>query len=578
MNEQVTENAVINFLVAKKKTGETDLEIIQELRSTYGQDTIDPSTFVVCLGDAFHITNYTPLEFAEMAKAYYGNANDVAKCIKLEYTSYTAEEVGKLLLQPTIYPDLTIDDMTAALIYAGFSLIEAETAVEELYGETTIGYVLMLDTSGSMGDAIGQVKIDAKAFVGCSKYKDQFGINQFNYNASWVYPNDANIVTVDENLSVLNDATNAIEQKVVATYGMTNLGEAISFGNQMIAQANTTRKAFIILSDGASNTGTAPESVLGDEPPIFIAGLGSYVKESNFQKLLAKNTNSKFYWRPTAIDMMEMFNDIRAIPNDVAATANQTNAYNGSNFQIIESDISSESEEAQFSVVWTDQRCQYTSGNPSGYNINVLLYDPTGKKTSYKPAITGPGYCVFNVNGVRPGTWKTLVQYSVPDSLYGTTGGFEFNTLTTLDIEAPYIHKIGKPLTFTAKLLNDGKPTENAIVQAQVISPKISVENALHKYKNELLNVAPDDNFIKKGVEENIAKLHTLRMSKLKTEDILPTAKNALILKQNKNGYFECNIIPTEAGAYNIKITAHGVNPVTKKHFSRVAEHAILVG
>lgn len=577
MNEQITKNAVINFLETKKKTGETYLKIIQELRSTYGPNSIDPSTFVACLGVAFGITNYTPLEFAEMAKVYYGNANDVAKCIKLGYTSYTAEEVGKLLLQPTIYPDLTIDDMTAALVYAGFSQSEARTAVKELYCETTVGYVLMLDSSASMDTAIGQVKIDAKAFISLSKYNDQFGINQFSDNATWVYPSNSNIVTVDKDLTVLNAAAEAIEQKVVST-GMTNMGGAISLGNEMIKQSTAHTKSFIMLSDGYSNVGTDPVNVLGNEPPLFVAGLGRILKESYFTKLLAKNPKSKFYWSPSAIEMMEIFNDIRAIPNDVAVTANQTNAYNGSNFQIIESDISSESEQAQFSVVWTNERCQYTSGNPSGYNINVILYDPTGKRTSYKPAITGPGYCVFNVNGVQPGTWKTLIQYSLPEKLYGTSCGFEFNTLISLDIEAPNLHKVGNQLPFTAKLMENGKPIENAIVQAKITSPHISVENAIIKYKNQLNLVKPHEGLLMNGASEDVAKLHTLWENNMSSHDILATTNSYHILKQNNDGHFEGVITPNEAGAYNIEVSAKGINSLTNKPFSRVKQFSVLVG
>lgn len=571
------EQKIVVFFKEEIAKGKNHIEIINGLKTTYGS-SIKPDEYTMAFNNAFGNSNYTPLEFAQLAKVYYDNPNDVAKCIKLEYQEYTALNTGKLLLQPTIYPKLTVDEMTKALSYAGYAKAEVDMAVDQLYGETTVGYVLMLDTSGTMRGAIGQVKIDAKAFVNYSKYKDQFGINQFNSNASWVFPTNGKIATVSENLDELSKAADAIEQKVVETSGSTNMGQAIEFGNNLIAQATTDTRAFVILSDGDSNCGPSPVSVLGNETPIFVAALGQYAQRSYYDELLAKNPESKFYWKPTAIDMMEVFNDIRATPKDVAVTTNGTVRYAGSNYQIVDSLISEESEEAQFSVVWTNLKCQYTSNDPTGYNINVILYDPTGKKTDLKPQITGPGYCIFNVYGVRPGNWKTLVQYSVPDILYGTTGGFEFNTLISLNLEAPYVHKKGVPLILSAKLLENGKPIENAIVQAQIISPKLSIENALIRYQDELTNIAPDDNFLQKGVDENVAKLHTLRMSKLQAGDILPTAKNALMLKQNKDGHFEGKIIPTEAGAYNIKVTAHGVNPITKQHFCRVIEHAVLVG
>ena len=551
-------------------------DIVNQLINDFGS-SMDPQSFVDSINNEIAGKSFTPLEFAEMAKKYNDNPCFVASCIKRQYKEYNALQVGNLLLQPTIYPTLSIASMTAALTQAGFSQGEAEKAVEELYGETSVGYVLMLDTSSSMDEALGQVKIDAKAFVGCSKYKDQLGINQFNDTASWVYPSNSNIVTVDEDLKILKDAANAIENRINCTHGMTAMGEAINLGNEMLKNAVTDTKAFIILSDGYSNVGRPPESVLGNEPPIFVAGLGRILRKEFFTKLLAKNQNSKFYWKPTAIDMMEVFNDIRAEPKDVALTTNGTAQYSGSNFQVIESLISEESEEAQFNVVWSDQRCQYTPNDPTGFNINVILYDPTGKKTNYKPQITGAGYCVFNVYGVQPGTWKTLVQYSLPETIHGTTGGFEFNTLLTLNVEGPAVHQKGAPLTFTAKVFENGLPVENAIVHAQVMAPTISLENALIKYSNELQNIVPDESLIECGEDENIARLHSLRMEKMKTEDILETARSLQILQQNDDGHFEGLINPMEAGAYNIKVTAEGVNSLTKMPFKRVKEYSVLV-
>lgn len=578
MEVQSIEQEIVHFLNEKERQGVDTLEIIKELKSAFSQMNLETKVFVECVNTSFSATHFPPLIFAEMAKAYYENPNDVAVCIRIEYSTYSAVDVGKLLLQPTVYPDLKIDEMNAALTYARFSQNEVETAIEELYSETTLGYVVMLDTSGSMTGSIGQIKIDTKAFVALSKYKDQFGINKFNNSASWVYPSNNDIVTVDKELNVLSKAAEAIEENITSVSGLTNMGKAIELGNEMIKQANTDLKAFVILSDGEANIGESPDKVLGNEPPIFVAGLGRYLKKENFETLLNKNPESRFYWKPDAIQMMEVFNDIRGLPSDVAVTTNTSTTYNGSNYQIIESVISEEAEEAQFSVVWTDSRCQYTSSEPSEYNINVVLYDPTGKKTDYKPQITGHGYCVFNVYGARPGVWKTLIQYSVPTSLGATSAAFEFDTLISLDIEAPSVHKAGVVLPFTAKLLENGKPIENVIVQAKVTAPQISINNALVKYQDELKNIQPDEYYLKTVGNENIARLHALRMEKIENCDILPVTNNYQLLKQNLNGHFEGIFKPEQAGAYNIEVTAKGINSVTNKPFSRVKLYSVLVG
>lgn len=99
--------------------------------------------------------------------------------------------------------------------------------------EKTLAFVLMLDTSGSMADAINMVKIDAKAFVRMARKGDQFAINHFDTNASWVYPDSKNpkLLTVSQDLHETKDALNYIE--AVSASGVTAMGDAIKLGNQI---------------------------------------------------------------------------------------------------------------------------------------------------------------------------------------------------------------------------------------------------------------------------------------------------------------------------------------------------------
>jgi hypothetical protein len=449
--------------------------------------------------------------------------------------------------------------------------------------ETKVGFVMMLDSSGTMHDATPMVKIDAKAFVRQAMAGDQFGINQFNNNATWIYPGGATpqIATVGEDLLATKDAAQAIENLVQANpmSCMTDLGDAVALGNAMIGQATTDVKAFVILSDGMWNKGPNPSTILGNNPPIFVAGLGPYLQKEMFDPLLAKNPKSKFYWQPNAYQMMLVFDEIRSLPTDVGLMSNALSSYQGADYVIIPSVVSADSEVAQFAVVWSDSRFHYTSDTPNGYNVNVALIDPSGKTLATQPSIAEPGYCIFNLPSVQPGTWRTLVQYSVPQPAWGTHAGFQFNTVANLEVVAPNVCKVGNPLRFTARLLDEGKPVEGLTIHAHVTRPSISLGGAISKYKRELEKIQPNPKLLEKGATEAIAKLAALRVAHLAKGDILAPVLQHAVMRPKANGVYEGCITETkEAGPYGIEITVTGTNPATKRSFSRNKRFAVLVG
>ncbi|HEU0301834.1 MAG TPA: vWA domain-containing protein [Longimicrobium sp.] len=447
--------------------------------------------------------------------------------------------------------------------------------------ETTVGFVLMLDSSYSMYDAISQVVIDAKAFVRQALPNDQFGVNQFNDTGTWVYPTGSSptIVTVGPSLTETAQAAQAIQSSVVPAGGYTNLGAAIQLGNALIAQANTVGKGFVILSDGQWNTGPDPATVLGSTPPIYVAGLGPYLSQQMFQPLLSKNPNSKFYSQPNAYQMMQIFNDIRAVPPDVALTANALGSYSGSDYTLTPSTIAGDSDEAQFTVVWSDARCQYTSGYPSGYQVNVVLIDPSGRTSSATPTITGDGYCIFNLDGVQPGTWNTLVQYSVPQPVYGTMGGFQLDTQVNMEVAAPTMQAAGEPLRFTAQVTDEGQPVEGLTVRSHLTRPLLSVENALRTYADEMRTVRPDEAMLEQGASEDIARLAALRAARADQGDILATTQAFAIGEPDGDGGYAFEHADThQAGPYSVRLHVTGVNPATGKSFSRTTSFSTLVG
>jgi hypothetical protein len=436
----------------------------------------------------------------------------------------------------------------------------------------------MLDISGSMQSAMGIVKIDGKAFIRSARPNDQIGVVAFTDTSSIIYSNNGQLATVSQSLAETALAAQAIEQ--LTTGNMTNIGQAIQQGYQLMANAVSQNvPAFVLLSDGMSNVGPNPNTVMGSTPPLYVAALGQYVSRSYFQTMLAQNANSFYVHQPNAYQMIQMFNTIRAKPADAGLTSNALAAYSGSDYQLQPNLIVGDSDEAQINAVWSDPNYYYTNGNPSGFAINVVLIDPNGNTSPLQPVITDAGYCIFNIANPQPGTWQALIQYAVPNPIWGNTAGFEFDTQVNLRVDAPKTLKAGDALRATAHVLDEGKVVEGLTIHAVVTRPSISVANAIVKHRKALAKVQPDANLLEGGASEDIAKLETHRRSQMKHGDLLRVVPSHVILDPQPDGTHLLTFGHTaEAGSYDVKLTVEGQNPVTKKRFSRTDMFSTLVG
>lgn len=451
--------------------------------------------------------------------------------------------------------------------------------------QKTTGFVLMLDRSASMKEAIGQVKINANAFVQKAWPGDQFGVNEFSNDADWVYPTGKSpaIATVSDDLHETAAAVIAINK--IVTQNMTNMGAAISIGNELIKQATTDVKAFVLLSDGYSNYGSvSPEQALGVTPPLYVAGLGPILRKEYFDKLLSKNPNSQYFHSPIGPEMEEIFNQIRGLTPNTNMMANQSDKYVGSGYTLVKAMVNTDSENVQFSIAWADKQFKYTSGYPKGYNINVVLIEPGGHKSNIRPTIVGEGYCIFNLQKARPGEWSIVVQYSLENATLGITGAFQFGTSVKMNIDAPKVLSIGQPLNYKLDLLDGNNPIEGVTVDARIIQPIISVDNALVRYANALNKVATDESMLDGlyGNSEEVARLQTLRMQKIKDGygDILgvKSSTNRLAFSTT-DGIYESTFSDTlEAGSYTLEFNVSGVDVRTGKNISMVKRHSLLIG
>jgi len=472
-----------------------------------------------------------------------------------------------------------------------------------LLGDPTLNYqnkvsstsfVLMLDHSVSMADAMEQVKIDAKAFIRESRILDQFGVNSFNQGANWVYPptptgTSPQIVTVTN----VNDEPKKAETEIekINASGSTNIGDAILLGKKMLNYETPNVKALILLSDGDKNVGPAPESVLGTEIPIYVAGLGPCLRKKYFDKMLALNSQSKYYHEAHASDMVLIFNDIRALAPQTRLVSNTIGTYSGSDYQLVKVRVTKDSGKTQFAVVWSDKRFIYTSKYPDGFNICVNLVQPNGKRLDRKPEIVGEGYCIFNMEDTQPGEWGVIVEYAVEKTgvpnIKGAIGAFQFETDINLNLDLPNISEAGKSLRFNLDIMNGFNPIENLKVDVEIKHPTISLDNAFIKYANELKKVnvnrklleVYDNSF---GDRENLLRLQAFREQNMQKfhKDILgvENVKCQLAFSPRDGNYNFLFNNTLEAGSYSFRVNVSGTDPMTGQPVSMTTSRAVLVG
>lgn len=444
----------------------------------------------------------------------------------------------------------------------------------------TVSFIVMLDTSASMSGAESQLKIDAKAFVGCALPKDQFGVNQFNSNASWVYPagNNPDIVTVTTSHEEIDGAADEIE-KVKCDGGSTNIGDAISLANVMIKQAQCDINAFVLLSDGQHNAGPNPINILSDEPPIFIGALGS-VEHRYFDELLQKNKKSKLYACPNVADMMKMFNDIRGDASQSLTVYNQRNKCSKNNFTIDYFEVSEKNNNVQLNIVWSNSKYRYTSKNAGENLIKVYIADSNFNTMDFKPEIIGNGYCVFNLAELKPGKWHCITEFSLQEDIDRTVGIFDYNSSIKFQVDMPKVVNSGESVTACPKVLYKDLKIESCIIKTVVTAPLYSVDGIMAKYKNEL-----DAMTLPEGEEKqksnDIAKLQRLREQKLQELgfDIYETKKIYSFSLEKTSGNYEYAFYDAKIpGIYSFEFIVEGINPETQLPFTAVKTCSMVIG
>ena len=287
-----------------------------------------------------------------------------------------------------------------------------------------IAYVFMLDTSLSMRNVMEQLRINAKAFVACSFAGDQFAVCQFYDKANWVYPPSATLVTVSEGaaLEVL-EACRCIDS--LQDEGITtNIGAAIQLAKEAIVSSTADFDAFVLMSDGEHLSGPEPDTVLGDTPPIFIAGMGPFLKPGYFDKMKDKNPLSQVIMAKNYSDMMLLFNMLRGSIPGVQLLKNERITLLAKTQTVFPVDVKSAKGMLRISVVWPATRFCYSAQQNVPNTLCVYLVAPDGAQANATPFYAQGGFCVFNTEIPFTGEWNVHIENNFDEQCDTTLGVF----------------------------------------------------------------------------------------------------------------------------------------------------------
>lgn len=442
--------------------------------------------------------------------------------------------------------------------------------------------LLLLDTYGSgLSDAyLNQVNLGTAAFVRESRSREQFAVIACDKYGASIYPEGTEpaLATVSSDLHETQEA-----EVSLAAYkpirNESNLEGAIKIGNTMLGE-HPLRSSLVYFTFGLSiPVGLDPERELKSETPFFVHGSGPFVTKSTYEKLLNKNPDSLYFHSEDASGVVKQYNYIRAKATNCRLVTNQVDTYKGSNYQKVESLVTTKTGEVQFTVVWSDSKYQYSNAAIDAEKINVYLIDPSGKRCSNKPDITGAGYCIFNLRDAIPGKWFTIVEYSVKEEVTGTVGVFEFGSSLRMEMDLPVTSALDEPLAFSVRVFDYDVPLDSLRLETRVTSPLLSVDNALANYDGQLESSSSDAIERSADDQDEIPRLQSLRMRNIHEKDLLGTQSSTLSLRRSRKGIYKGILKNTlQAGSYTIEVKASGKHPVTGEPVVLIQSRSVLIG
>ncbi len=343
---------------------------------------------------------------------------------------------------------------------------DARSELQIIWMESEVTYEIVIDHSGSMcGSKLENVKTAAALLVDVAEPNSAIGVVKF----------DDAVTIVQSILEITGQADkDAIKAKIatISCDGYTAIGDAAQTAlNELQAYgSDTDNKVVFLLSDGYSNTGSDPLSVIpayqAAKIPIFAFGYGGSVDDRLRQ--MAEQTGGKYYYSPTTLaDITKAFAD-----------ANQQVSGSVGLGEGSSSLAPSASDSYAFTVdpsLTTLNIVVTYNGGASDALVKLLNPSATEVPPSNTATVGGSTQIQFNVDNPADGVWQLTFTSQTGNTLdvtYNIAAGASDTLTYSLSLAnlTGTVVQYPDPVLLTAVLQKD-RPIAGAVVTATVTDP-----------------------------------------------------------------------------------------------------------
>jgi Mg-chelatase subunit ChlD len=327
-----------------------------------------------------------------------------------------------------------------------------------------LAVTLVIDRSGSMrGSRMSLAILGSILGVGLMKDGSSLSVVSFSSRA-----------TVDLGMGTLNTghrnaATSAISR--LRASGSTAIGSGLLVGQGQLDRVDGCSELIILLSDGFSNSGPSPLSVVpglkAKKTTVYSIGVGTGV-DSRTMTLIATGTGGRYFGATSASQLPSIFQRIFGEVQG-GGTANE---------QIQENLGSGQNKTMDFEVTGLSDSMTISLGTASTNLMDLKLKRPNGKlidRNTVDPKIQFRGssrQLIFEVAKPEAGKWQAIVSLGGSNlkAVYDLTAIVFSQSVSIVASTGSTVHSYPAPIPLSVAV-TAGWPVAGARVEAQVFGP-----------------------------------------------------------------------------------------------------------
>jgi uncharacterized protein YegL len=329
--------------------------------------------------------------------------------------------------------------------------------------------VLLIDRSGSMTSQsrLAFAKTGAFHFVSLFGAGDSLGIVSFSTTASVDFP----LTAIDD--AARNNAKTALN--AITAGGSTNMGDGLLAALSLLNSGNCTdcQKTIILLSDGDSNVGVPPESLIqtlqATDVKVIAATVGADISVGGERSLktIANQTGGGYVRAKAARELLDFLVQLAFGTSGYRGVANAPNNIGSGQVMEIPVLVETGAASSYFGISLADQTDSITLAlrKPSG----VMLTETNASAGQFTSNL---GMKLFKVSATEAGTWTMVLTTGIVRSgdvqvfSYAQHDGTDFwpsiDNDNILSTEALRVH---------ATPTHDGRNVVGGSVTGQVVRP-----------------------------------------------------------------------------------------------------------